>query len=112
MNVLLAKSRAACRDLSVYAFLLLAISLPGLLLPSAYTTSLMEAEIEFFAEDGEECLLNTAESRTRRRVRSEPSRPAHALLNTSDCRHTKVSYPVYSGTAHRLSNALLAPLRC
>ena len=105
-------SNTGRRDWVTFAFLLLAIVLPGSGFVGVLAASSSEAEVEFFGEEEvEECLIVTLKQRTGRRAGDRPkphvqNRVVVSRTYRSDVSHRRVR------TGHRYANGLLAPIRC
>ena len=99
------------RDWVTLAFLLLAFLLPSSGFVGVLAAFSSEAEVEFSGEEEvEECLVVVQRDKSGRRS-ARPKRHTQSRVVVSRTHHSDVSHErVMSG--HRLSNGLMAPIRC
>ena len=94
-----------------FVLLLLAITLPGAGFVGALSTFNSEAEVEFFGEELEECLIVVLGQRARRKPANRPARQSGNRAATSQARHIGFTLR-HCLRGHRHSNGLMAPIRC
>jgi hypothetical protein len=106
-----ASSKTGKRDWVSFVFLLLAFQLPGPGFVGVLAASSAEAEVEFFGEEEvEECLIVVQRDKSSRRS-VRPKRHRQSRVVVSRTHHSDVSNErVTSG--HRISNGMMAPIRC
>ena len=99
------------RDWVTLAFLLLAFLLPSPGFVGVLTAFSSEAEVEFSGEEEvEECLVLVQRDKSGRRS-SRSKRHGQSRIAVSRTHHSDVSNErVISG--HRISNGMMAPIRC